>query len=285
MNNSQRAILLVSCPDQKGLVAKLAGFIAEHGGNIINATHHTVHTSGLFLTRFEWDLEGFQLTKEEFNSKFNYVMKSIQPCWQLRFTDSIFNVAIMVSRQEHCLLDLLWRQKAGEIPAQIPLIISNHPDLESIAHQFGIDYYFFNITKENKLIQETKQWQLLQDYQIDLVVLAKYMQILSPEFVARFPQIINIHHSFLPAFPGANPYQRAYERGVKLIGATSHYVTAELDEGPIIEQDVLRVSHKDTVAELIRKGKDLEKIVLARAVQYHLENKVLIYDNRTVVFA
>ena len=190
-----------------------------------------------------------------------------------------------MSKQDHCLLDILWRQKAKEIRAEIPLIISNHTKLPNIAEQFNIDFHHIPITKETKTEQEAKQLELLEKYQIDLVVLAKYMQILSSEFVDRFPNIINIHHSFLPAFPGANPYQRAFDRGVKIIGATAHYVTADLDEGPIIEQDVVRVSHRDNAKDLIRKGKDLERMVLARAVRSHLQNRVLVYDNRTVVFA
>jgi formyltetrahydrofolate deformylase len=189
-----------------------------------------------------------------------------------------------VSRQEHCLFDLILRQQAKEFAAEIPLTIGNHPDLEWVAKQFGIDYYCIPISKDNKIAPEAKQLELLRQYDIDLVVLAKYMQILSPEFITQFSQIINIHHSFLPAFVGANPYQKAYERGVKIIGATAHYVTSELDAGPIIEQDVVRISHRDEVGDLVCKGKDLERIVLARAVRSHLQHRVLIYGNKTVVF-
>ncbi|MBF2051258.1 MAG: formyltetrahydrofolate deformylase [Leptolyngbya sp. IPPAS B-1204] len=279
------ATLLISCPDQKGLVAKIANFIYSNGGNIIHADQHTDFTAGLFLTRIEWQLEGFNLPRDLIGPAFNAIAQPLQANWQLHFSDALPRIAIWVSRQDHCLYDLLWRQRAGELTAEIPLIISNHPNLQPIADQFGIDYYHIPITADTKTAQEAKQLDLLRQYKIDLVVLAKYMQILSSEFVAQFPHVINIHHSFLPAFAGANPYHRAYERGVKIIGATAHYVTADLDEGPIIEQDVVRVSHRDQVDDLIRKGKDLERVVLARAVRLHLQNRVLVYGNRTVVFA
>ncbi len=282
---SPTATLLISCPDQRGLVAKIANFIYSNGGNIIHADQHTDFTAGLFLTRIEWQLDGFNLPRELIGPAFNAIAQPLQANWQLRFSDDLPRIAIWVSRQDHCLYDLLWRQKAGELAAEIPLIISNHPTLQPIADQFGIDYHCLPITPETKVEQEAKQLALLQQYRIDLVVLAKYMQVLSADFVAQFPKVINIHHSFLPAFAGANPYQRAYERGVKIIGATAHYVTQDLDEGPIIEQDVVRVSHRDQVEDLIRKGKDLERIVLARAVRLHLQNRALVYGNRTVVFA
>lgn len=281
---SPTATLLVSCPDQRGLVAKIANFIYANGGNIIHADQHTDFEAGLFLTRIEWQLEGFNLPRDLIAPAFNAIAQPLQANWQLHFSDAVPRIAIWVSRQDHCLFDLIWRQRAQEFAAEIPLIISNHPDLGAIAEQFGIDYHHIPISKENKTEQEAKQLALLQQYQIDLVVLAKYMQVLSAEFIANFPQVINIHHSFLPAFAGANPYQRAYKRGVKIIGATSHYVTEDLDAGPIIEQDVVRVSHRDDVGDLIRKGKDLERVVLARAVRLHLENRVLVYSNRTVVF-
>ncbi|MCW6038371.1 formyltetrahydrofolate deformylase [Spirulina subsalsa FACHB-351] len=284
MNNST-ATLLVSCPDQKGLVAKIADFIYSYGGNIIHADQHTDFQQGLFLTRLEWQLEGFNLPREVIDPAFGAIAKPLNATWQLHFSDTIPRLAIWVTKQDHCLLDLLWRWQAKELTVDIPLIMSNHAKLKPIAEQFGIDFHHVPITQETKLEQEAKQLELLEKYQIDLVVLAKYMQILSADFVSKFPQIINIHHSFLPAFPGANPYQRAYERGVKIIGATAHYVTANLDEGPIIEQDVVRISHRDTVQDLIRKGKDLERLVLARAVRFHLQNRVLVYGNRTVVFA
>jgi len=283
--NGVTATLLISCPDRQGLVAKIANFIYSNGGNIIHADQHTDFSANLFLTRVEWQLEGFNLNREVIAPAFSAIAKPIEANWQLHFSDTVPRIAIWVSKQDHCLLDLLWRQKAKEIRAEIPLIISNHTKLQSIAEQFKIDFHHVPITKETKPEQEAKQLELLEKYQIDLVVLAKYMQILSPEFVDRFSNIINIHHSFLPAFAGANPYQRAYDRGVKIIGATAHYVTADLDEGPIIEQDVVRVSHRDNAKDLIRKGKDLERMVLARAVRSHLQNRVLVYDNRTVVFA
>lgn len=279
------AILLISCPDQKGLVAKLANFIYANGGNIVHADQHTDFAAGLFLSRIEWQLAGFQLPRDVIPLAFEAIARPLKATWQLHFSDTVPRLAIWVSRQDHCLQDLLWRQRAGELAVSIPLIISNHLDLQAIAEQFGIDYHYLPITPETKSAQEAKQLALLQEYQIDLVVLAKYMQILRPEFIAQFPQIINIHHSFLPAFAGANPYQRAAERGVKIIGATAHYVTADLDQGPIIEQDIVRVSHRDAIADLIRKGKDLERVVLARAVRLHLQNRVLVYGNRTVVFA
>lgn len=282
---SPTATLLVSCPDRPGLVAKIANFIYANGGNIIHADQHTDLTTGLFLTRIEWQLEEFNLPREVISPAFMAIAESLEAHWQLYFSDSIPRLAIWVTKQNHCLLDLLWRQKAGELPAQIPLIISNHANLEYVAKQFDIDFYHIPITKETKSEQEAKQLELLKEYQIDLVVLAKYMQILSADFVAQFPKIINIHHSFLPAFAGANPYHRAYERGVKIIGATGHYVTKDLDEGPIIKQEVTHISHRDTVADLIRKGKDLERLVLAHAVRLHLQNRVLVYGNRTVVFS
>jgi formyltetrahydrofolate deformylase len=282
--NRLTATLLVSCPDRQGLVAKIANFIYANGGNIIHADQHTDFAAGLFLTRIEWQLEGFHLPREVIAPAFAAIAQPLEAQWRLHFSDTIPRIAIWVSRQEHCLFDLILRQQAKEFAAEIPLIISNHPDLEWVAKQFGIDYYYIPVSKDDKAEREAKQLELLRQYDINLVVLAKYMQILSPEFIAEFSQVINIHHSFLPAFVGANPYQKAYERGVKIIGATAHYVTSELDAGPIIEQDVVRISHRDEVGDLIRKGKDLERIVLARAVRSHLQHRVLIYGNKTVVF-
>ena len=278
------ATLLVSCPDRPGLVAKIANFIYANGGNIIHADQHTDFSTGLFLNRVEWQLDGFNLPREAIANAFNAIAESLDAQWQIHFSDTIPRMAIWVSKQNHCLLDLLWRWQAKELQAEIPLIISNHTSLEAIAKQFEIDFYHIPITKENKLAQEQKELALLKKYQIDLVILAKYMQILSPDLVSSFPNIINIHHSFLPAFPGAKPYHRAYDRGVKIIGATAHYVTKDLDEGPIIEQEVVHVSHRDNVSDFIRKGKDLEKLVLSRAVRWHLDHRVLVYGNRTVVF-
>ena len=279
------ATLLISCPDQKGLVAKLANFIYANGGNILHADQHYDAGTNLFLSRLEWQLEGFNLPRDLIGPAFNAIAQPLGATWQLHFSDAVPRIAIWVSRQDHCLLDLLWRHQAKEFVAEIPLILSNHLNLEPIAQQFGIDYHHLPITRDTKAAQETQQLALLNQYGIDLVVLAKYMQVLSEDFIAQFPQIINIHHSFLPAFIGASPYQRAHERGVKIIGATAHYVTGDLDAGPIIEQDVVRISHRDDVADLIRKGKDLERMVLARAVRLHLQNRILVYGNRTVVFA
>ncbi|MEL7034877.1 MAG: formyltetrahydrofolate deformylase [Cyanobacteria bacterium J06592_8] len=282
--NSPTATILLSCPDQQGLVAKIANFIYSNGGNIIHADQHTDFASGVFLTRIEWQLDGFNLPRDVINPAFAAIAKPLDAHWQLHFSDKVPRIAIWVTKQDHCLLDLLWRWQAKEIAVEIPVIVSNHTDLQPVAEQFGIDFYYIPITKDNKQEQENQQLEILSKFQIDLVVLAKYMQILSSNFVSKFPNIINIHHSFLPAFPGAKPYHRAYKRGVKIIGATAHYVTKDLDEGPIIEQDVVRVSHRDDVSDLIRKGKDLERLVLARAVRLHLQNRVLVYNNRTVVF-
>jgi formyltetrahydrofolate deformylase len=266
-------------------VAKLANFIYANGGNILHADQHRDPEAGLFLSRIEWELEGFNLPKEIIGPAFQAIAQPLGADWQLHFSQTVPRLSIWVSHQDHCLLDLLWRHRAGELQAEIPLLISNHGHLRSIAEQFGIDFYHLPVTKDNKPLQEAQQLQLLRDYRIDLVVLAKYMQVLSPQFLQEFSPVINIHHSFLPAFMGANPYQRAYQRGVKIIGATAHYVTSDLDEGPIIEQDVVRISHRDDVQELIRKGKDVERIVLARAVRLHVQNRALVYGNRTVVFA
>jgi formyltetrahydrofolate deformylase len=284
--NQPTATLLFSCPEQRGLVAKLANFIYTNGGNIIHADHHTDFNAGLFLSRIEWQLQDFYIPRDAIEAAFKAIAQPLGGSFQLHFSDTIPRIAIWVSRQDHCLLDLIWRQQAGEFSAEIPLIMSNHPNLEPIASQFGIDYHCLPITKENKQEQLQKQLELLRQYNIDLVILAKYMQIVTPEFINEFEshKIINIHHSFLPAFVGANPYHKAYERGVKIIGATAHYITSELDAGPIIEQDVVRVTHREGVDDLIRKGKDLERIVLARAVRLHLQNRVLVYGNKTVVF-
>lgn len=279
------ATLLISCPDQQGLVAKIANFIYANGGNIIHADQHRDEASGLFLSRLEWSLAEFNLPKELIGPAFNAIAHPLQATWQLHFSDTVPRLAIWVSRQNHCLLDLLWRHQAKEFAAEIAVIMSNHVQLRPIADQFGIDFHHIPLTPDTKEQQEQQQLELLKTYGIDLVVLAKYMQILSGRFLAAFPQVINIHHSFLPAFMGAQPYHRAHARGVKIIGATAHYVTEDLDAGPIIEQDVVRITHRDEVRDLIRKGKDLERIVLARGVRLHLQNRILVYGNRTVVFA
>ncbi|MEY2976101.1 MAG: formyltetrahydrofolate deformylase [Prochlorotrichaceae cyanobacterium] len=281
---SPTAILLLSCPDQKGLVAKIANFIYANGGNIIHSDHHSDSETGLFLSRIEWQLEGFNLSRDLAGPAFEAIARPLGAQWQLHFSDTRQKIAIWVTKQDHCLLELLWRQQAGELLGEAVLILSNHQQLATIAQHFEIPFIYLPITPSNKLDQETKALELLQDQQVQLLVLAKYMQVLSPQFLQAFPAVINIHHSFLPAFPGANPYHRAYARGVKIIGATAHYVTQDLDEGPIIEQDVVRITHRDDPKELIRKGKDLERLVLAKAVRLHLQHRVLTYGNRTVIF-
>jgi formyltetrahydrofolate deformylase len=286
------ATLLISCPDRKGLVAKIADWLFSHNGNILHADQHTDKAAGLFLMRVEWELEDFNLQRQFIGEAFDPLAEVIDAKWQVHFSDSVRRIAIFVTKQDHCLYDLILRQRAGELQASIPVVVGNHPDLEAIAHNFGINFHYLPVTAETKESQEAQQLDLIKQYDIDLVVLAKYMQVLSQNFLSQFSNVINIHHSFLPAFPGANPYQRAFNRGVKIIGATAHYVTEDLDEGPIIEQDVIRISHRDAVSDLIRKGKDLERIVLARAVRLHLQNRVLVYGQatssdlglRTVVF-
>ena len=283
---NKNAILLMHCPDQSGIVAVVTDFININGGNILYLDQYVDRENRIFFMRIEWDLTHFIIPEDKIEEYFHslcaqkYCIK-----FSLYFSDRIPRMAIFVSKMSHCLYDLLARYTAGEWEVEIPLIISNHPDMEIAAKRFGIDYKYFPITKENKAEQEAAELALLKEYDIEFIVLARYMQIVSPEFISRFPnRIINIHHSFLPAFIGAKPYHAAFERGVKLIGATSHYVTSDLDAGPIIEQDITRISHKDPVASLIRKGRDLEKIVLSRAVEKHIERKILVYQNKTVVF-
>ena len=281
----ETATLLISCPDRKGILAEVTGFIAENNGNIIHADQHIDSQNSIFFMRIEWELEGFRIHRSQIKKAFTPIAEKFRMDYQLHFSSEVQNVAIFVSRYDHCLYDLLYRFKAGELPGNLKLVISNHTDLKPVVEMFGVPFYHFPKTKENKLSVEEKEIELLKREEIDLIVLARYMQILSDKFVGRFRnRIINIHHSFLPAFVGAKPYHRAYERGVKIIGATSHYVTEELDQGPIIEQDVVRVSHRDSVEDMIRKGRDLEKVVLSRAVKWHLENKILVYNNKTVIF-
>ena len=285
MPNKSTAVLFISCPDQRGLVARVSQFLYQNNGNILYSDHHTDPESGLFLMRIEWDLEGFQIPREKLVETFAPQAAQLNLTWELHFSDPHPRMAIFVSKQSHCLYDLLWRHSAGELAAELVLVVSNHPDLASAVERHGIPFLVFPITPGTKKEQERCELELLAEHRVDLVVLARYMQILSPQIVDRFPhRIINIHHSFLPAFVGARPYHQAHERGVKLIGATSHYATKDLDEGPIIEQDVARISHRDTVEDLIRKGRDLERVVLARAVRLHLERRVLPYGRKTVVF-
>jgi len=279
------AILLISCPDRKGEVATIADFVYRHGGNILHADEHGDEESGLFLMRAEFDPKDFDIPLADFAKHFSPVADAFAMKWRLAQSSHRQRMIIFVSKYDHCLVDLLYRHQSGELACEIPLIISNHPDNQAIADFYKIPYRIVNVTKENKAQAEDQIHRLIAEYKPDFMVLARYMQILSNEFVGRYPQrIINIHHSFLPAFVGARPYHQAFERGVKLIGATSHYVTEVLDDGPIIEQDVVRVSHRDTVEDLIRKGRDLEKVVLSRAVRSHVENRVLVYGNKTVVF-
>ncbi|GGA63335.1 formyltetrahydrofolate deformylase [Neiella marina] len=280
------AILLISCPDQKGLVNTVTQFIYTNGGNVVDLEQHVDRAEGRFFMRVAWDLTDFVIPRESLADAFNKALAiPHQMDWQLYFSDCKPRMAVFVSKHEHCLFDILARYQSHEWDIEIPLVISNHPDLEQAVTSLGIDYVHIPVNKDNKADAEQQQQQLLEQYQIDFVVLARYMQILSDDFIKSYPnRIINIHHSFLPAFPGARPYHSAYERGVKIIGATSHYVTAELDAGPIIEQDVEHVRHTDEVEDLVRKGRDVEKVVLSRAIWRHFNHQVLVYGNRTVVF-
>lgn len=280
------AILLVSCHDQKGLVATVSDFIFRHGGNILHTDEHTDAESAWFLMRVEFDPDGFDLPLGEVARHFDPIADRFGMEWRLAQPGQRKRMVIMVSKYDHCLVDLLYRHKIGELHCDIPLIISNHEDNRPVADFYQIPFTVVGVTKDNKHEAEQKQIALIHEKQANFVVLARYMQVLSPEFVATFPSgIINIHHSFLPAFVGAKPYHQAFQRGVKLIGATSHYVTEVLDDGPIIEQDVVRISHRDSVDDLIQKGRDLEKVVLSRAVRWHIDDRVLLYGNRkTVVF-
>ena len=288
MNNatSKSAILLIHCPDQKGIVISITEFIFKNGGNILYLDQHVDTERQVFFMRIEWDLQDFIIADSKIGEYFEtLVAKRFSMNWQLHFSNEVPRMALFVSKQPHCFYDILARYEAGEWQVEIPLIISNHTDMQTAAERQGIDFVHLPLTAENRLQQERKQLELLQQYRIDFIVLARYMQILGDDFIDNYPdRIINIHHSFLPAFPGARPYHSAHERGVKIIGATSHYATAELDTGPIIEQDVVRVSHENSVDDMIRKGRDLEKMVLARAVWHHLHHNVLVYENRTVVF-
>ncbi len=280
------ATLLVSCADQSGLVAAISGFITESNGNILDLEQHVDSAEKAFFMRVEWELEGFNIPREKIEASLKPLLTRFDMHWSLHFNDILPQVALFVTHDNHCLYDILSRHQSGDLQMHVPLIISNHRTLEPVARQFDIPFHYIPITADTKPAQEHIQIALLRENNIDTIVLARYMQILSEDFVSHFPnQIINIHHSFLPAFPGARPYHSAHKRGVKIIGATSHYVTADLDEGPIITQDVIRVSHRETVSDFIRKGKDLEKIVLARALWRHLQRRVLVYNNRTVVFS
>ena len=283
MKNS--AILLVQCADRRGLDASIADFIYRHNGNILHFEEHQVGEKGFYLARVEWDLNGFQLDIKDFPQKFGPIAEKFAMTWRLALGSYQPRVAIFVSKYDHCLADLLYRQRNGELACEIPLIISNHPNAQRHADFYHIPYHVIPVTKENKTEAEQQELELLRKNNIDLIVLARYMQVLSTDFIRHYPQqIINIHHSFLPAFVGAKPHHQAYERGVKLIGATAHYVTEVLDDGPIIEQGVARVSHRDTLEDLVEKGRDMERVALSRAVRWHIENRILLYGNKTVIF-
>ncbi len=283
--NESQAILLLSCQDSKGIVAAVSNFIFENNGNIVHAEQYTDKESNMFFMRIVWELQDFKIPRNEIEKAFAPIKQKYEMKTQLFFSDETQNVAIFVTKEPHCLHELLVRHHMGEIKANFKLVISNHENLKPIADYFRIPYYIFPKNRSNKKEIEKMELELLKKNNIDLVILARYMQILSPEFVEQYPnRIINIHHSFLPAFAGSKPYQRARERGVKLIGATAHYVTAELDQGPIIEQDVIRVSHREDVEALRQKGRDIEKLVLVRAVKLHLEHRIIVYRNRTIVF-
>lgn len=279
------AILLLSASDQKGITAAVTDFVFRRGGNIIDADQHADKDANIFFMRVKWELDGFNVAREHFAEEFKPIADRFHMKWELYFDDRPLKVAIFVSKHLHCLHDLVYRHQHGQLPCSIDLVVSNHLDAKDLAHQSGVEFVHSSISPETKTAEEARQIGILKDKNIDLVVLARYHQILTPDFVRHFPnRIINIHHSFLPAFVGASPYAQAYAKGVKIIGATSHYVTGELDQGPIIEQDTARVNHKYSIEDLVRLGQDLERMVLFRAIRWHLEHKVLSYGNKTVVF-
>jgi len=290
----QKAILLISCQDRPGLVSRISNFIFERGGNIINLDQH-VEEPTKFFARFEWSLENLTIPALDLKEAFLPLAKEFKADWKLKLISPKVKkrVAIFVSKYAHCLLDLLWRREFGELDFSIPVIISNHPDLQKISEDHKIEYKHIQVSKETKELAEKKQLEILAKYKIELIVLARYMQILTSTLIKEYPhKIINIHHSFLPAFVGSNPYQQAFNKGVKIIGATSHYATEELDQGPIIEQDIIRISHKDSLKRIIQKGRDLEKLVLSRALRADLENRIIVFEStrkeakyqKTVVF-
>ena len=282
------AILLFSCPDRRGLVNLISGFVAGNNGNVVDLEQHVDHVDNMFFLRIEWQLQGFTIARDEIENAFDHAVikkAKLHAHWSLHFSDAIPRMAIFVSKYSHCLFDILSRFHSEEWQFDIPLVISNHNDLANVVSRAGFTFHHIPVSADNRQQAEQQQLALLAEHDIDVIVLARYMQILSAEFIARYPnRIINIHHSFLPAFPGAKPYHSAYQRGVKIIGATSHYVTADLDAGPIIDQDVERVRHTDNIEDLVLKGKDIEKMVLARAISKHINYKTLVYKNRTIVF-
>jgi len=284
-NGKLTAVLLWSCPDRKGLVSRIAQFLFERGGNILDLDEHVDRSERMFFVRVAWDMDEFEVPPSDLGATFLPLAEEYGAQWSIRLDRDRRKLAIFVSKTDHCLQEILWRQGLGEFNADIALIVSNHPDLRYLADRYRIPFEVFPVTKENKAQQEARELELLKRERVDTVILARYMQILSAGFVSQFPlKIVNIHHSFLPAFAGGNPYRQAFERGVKIVGATSHYVTESLDEGPIIEQDIIRISHKDSLEDLIRKGRDLERLVLARSVRLHLQDRVLVHGQKTVVF-
>ncbi len=286
MNKPQQAIVLISCPDQRGIISAVTDFISENNGNILDLDEHVDPTDRIFFMRVAWDLKGFKIPTNDIKEVFQkeIAMKYVMS-WNIHLSSYVPKMALFVSKLSHCLYDILGRYQSGDWKVDIPVIVSNHENLQEVADRYEIPFVYLSITPETKIKQEANQLKLLKDLQVDFIVLARYMQILSANFIESYPnRIINIHHSFLPAFPGARPYHSAHNRGVKIIGASSHYVTEDLDAGPIIDQDVVRISHKNEIPELIRKGKDLEKIVLSRAIYLHISRKVLVYQNRTIIF-
>ena len=279
------AILLVSCPDQRGIVAALSSFITQHNGNIIALDQYVDTEESVFFARMEWELDGFAFPLDQFAARFEAVAQPFRIKWSLHRSDKRLRMAVLVSKEAHCLYDILARYESGEWPVEIALVLSNHDDHRGLVERHGLPFHHIHVASANKAEAEAQQIALLKQAHVDFIVLARYMQILGPTFVQAFPmRIINIHHSFLPAFAGANPYRAAHYRGVKIVGATAHFVTEKLDEGPIIEQDVIRVSHKQGVDDLVSLGRDLEKIVLSRAIYSQLHHRLLVYKNRTVVF-
>jgi formyltetrahydrofolate deformylase len=279
------ATLLLTCPDRKGLVSLVSNFIFERGGNILDLVEHVNAEEQRFFLRVAWDMKEFNVSPERLTEAFLPMAEEFEAEWSIRLNRNRHRLAIFVSKYDHCLQEILWRHELGEFDADIALVVSNHPDLGYLAERYRLPFHLFPISQENKAAQEQAEISLLEKNNVDTVILARYMQVLSPAFLQKYPnRILNIHHSFLPAFAGSNPYKQAYERGVKIVGATSHYVTEALDEGPIIEQDIIRISHKDSLQDLVRKGRDLERLVLARGVRLHLQDRILVYDGKTIVF-
>jgi formyltetrahydrofolate deformylase len=283
---TESATLLIFCPDRRGLVAAVTNFLYQNNGNVLHLDQHVDAEENVFFMRVEWDLDGFGVPASEIAARFQPIATRFNMTFDIRFSRHVPRMAVFVSKMGHCLYDILSRVHSGEWQVELPVIVSNHPDMRSVSEKFGIPYHEFTVTKETKPQVEQEQLALLKSLNVDFIVLARYMQIVSADFVSGYPnRIINIHHSFLPAFIGAKPYHAAHQRGVKIVGATSHYVTADLDAGPIIEQDIIRVNHRDSPDDLVRKGRDVEKLVLARAVWAHINNRILVYNNKTVVFA